>query len=217
MSEIAFHGGIDFRTAGAMSQTGQDGTEPASSADFLDPEEVGAALDSLSAEDKLKLLAIEKYCLRGTDLSPKELLHEAMCGVIMGDRKCPRGVSPMAFIVQTMRSIASHQRTKRRREMADGGASQDGVDGAAVIMFSSAPASPEAILMEQQSEDTIRVIQSCFEGDEQAQLVILGWSEGYRGKELREFVGVDQAALDYAIKRIGRTMTKRYPDGWKQP
>src|SRR6185312_920162 len=135
----------------------------------------------------------------------------------MGDRRCPRGVSPVAFIVQTMRSLASHQRTKRRREMADGGASQDAVDGAAAVMFSSAPATPEEILIEQQSDDTIRVIQGSFEGDEQAQLVILGWSEGYRGKELREFVGVDQAALDYAIKRISRTMMKRYPDGWKKP
>jgi DNA-directed RNA polymerase specialized sigma24 family protein len=198
-----------------MSQTGSVEPEPAPSGGFLDSEEVVAALDSLSAQDKLKLYAIEKYCLRGTDLSPKELLHEAMCSVIMGDRKCPRRVSPMAFIVQTMRSLAGHQRTKRSREMADGGASQDAVDGA--VMFSSAPSTPEEILIEQQSQDTIRVIQGCFEGDEQAQLVILGWSEGYRGKELREFVGVDQAALDYAIKRIGRTMMKRYPDGWKKP
>ena len=37
-----------------------------------------------------------------------------------------------------------------------------------------------------------------------------------RGKELRDFVGVDQTALDYAIKRVRRTMTKRYPNGWKK-
>jgi hypothetical protein len=30
-------------------------------------------------------------------------------------------------------------------------------------------------------------------------------------------VGVDQAGLDYAIKRIRRAMTKRYPHGWKRP
>jgi hypothetical protein len=33
---------------------------------------------------------------------------------------------------------------------------------------------------------------------------------------LRDFVGVDQAALDYATKRIRRAMTKRYPNGWKK-
>jgi hypothetical protein len=72
------------------------------------------------------------------------------------------------------------------------------------------------MLIERESEDTVVAIHDCFEGDEQAQMVVLGWSEGYRGKELRDFVGVDQAALDYAIKRIRRTMTKRYPNGWKK-
>ena len=65
-------------------------------------------------------------------------------------------------------------------------------------------------------QDTVNAIHDCFDGDEEAQMVVLGWSEGYRGAELREFVGVDQAGLDYAIKRIRRTMTKRYPDGWKK-
>ena len=118
MSESAFYGGMDGSKAGAMSQTEQVGT-PTSG--FLDSEEVVAALGSLTAQDKLKLHNIEKVYLRGTDLSPKDLLHEALCAVIMGDRKCPRAVSPMAFIVQTMRSIASHKRARHRREMADGG------------------------------------------------------------------------------------------------
>jgi DNA-directed RNA polymerase specialized sigma24 family protein len=120
----------------------------------------------------------------------------------------------MAFIVQTMRSIASHHREKRRREPADGGAAQEAQEARPV--FSAAASDPEQTLIERESEDTVGAIHGCFEGDEQAQMVVLGWSEGYRGKELRDFVGVDQAALDYAIKRIRRTMTKRYPNGWKK-
>ena len=77
-----------------MNQAGDIGTETAPSSDHLDPEEVIAALDSLSVQDKLKLTAIEKVYLRGTDLFPKELLPEAMCSAIMGDRKCPRHVAP---------------------------------------------------------------------------------------------------------------------------
>ena len=90
------------------------------------------------------------------------------------------------------------------------------VDDGAAVLFSAAPPSPEDLLLEAKSEDTVRVIHAMFEGDPEAQMVILGWSEGYRGKELRELVGVDQAALDYAVKRIRRSMTKRYPDGWKK-
>src|SRR6266566_5995112 len=149
MSEIVFLGGMDGETAGAMSQTGQVGQQPAPSGGFLGSEEVVVALDSLPAEEKLKLQAIEKVLLRGTDLSPGDLFHEAMCAAILGDRKCPRDVAPAAFIVQTMRSIANHQREKRLRETADGGAAQE-ADGA--VMFSAAASSPEAILLEQDSE-----------------------------------------------------------------
>ena len=132
----------------------------------------------------------------------------------MGDRNCPRDTAFMAFITQSMRSIASHHREKRQRETADGGTSQE-VDGAKPV-FTAAPSSPEQILLDRESQDTVVAIHDCFDGDEKAQMVVLGWSEGYRGPELREFVDVDQAALDYAIKRIRRTMTKRYPHGWKK-
>jgi DNA-directed RNA polymerase specialized sigma24 family protein len=213
MSETAVLGGMKGKTL-AMSQTGQIGSEPVTSEGFLDSEDISEAFGSLSPENRLKLYAIERVALRGTDLSPGDLLHEALCAAIMGDRKCPRHVPFMAFIVQTMRSIASHHREERRREPADGGAAQEAREARPV--FSATASDPEQMLIERESEDMVGAIQDCFEGDEQAQMVVLGWSEGYRGKELRDFVGVDQAALDYAIKRIRRTMTKRYPNGWKK-
>ena len=215
LSETTFFGGMDDRTAGAMSQTGLVESEAAPSGGFLDSEEIVAALDSLSVHDKFKLKEVEKVFLRGTDLSAGDLLHEAMCAVIVGDRKWPRGLAPMAFIIQTMRSLTSHKRAKHRRETADGGAAQDAADGAAV-MYSAKASDPEQILIEQESEDTVSAMQGCFDGDEQAQMLVLGWSEGCRGKELRELVGVDQAALDYVIKRVRRAMLKRYPHGWKK-
>jgi DNA-directed RNA polymerase specialized sigma24 family protein len=213
MSETAVLGGMKSR-APAMSETRQIGSEPAASGRFLDSEDISEAFDSLSPENRLKLYEIERIALRGTDLSPGDLLHEALCAAIVGDRNCPRDVPFMAFVVQTMRSIASHHREKRRREPADGGAAQEIQDAQPV--FSTATPDPEQMLIERESEDTVGAIHDCFEGDEQAQMVVLGWSEGYRGKELRDFIGADQVALDYAIKRISRFMTKRYPNGWKK-
>jgi hypothetical protein len=35
-----------------------------------------------------------------------------------------------------------------------------------------------------------------------------------RGKELRDFVGVDQDRLDYLGKKIRRKMLKLYPNGY---
>jgi DNA-directed RNA polymerase specialized sigma24 family protein len=194
-----------------MSQTGQIESEPATPGGFLDSEDISEAFGSLSPENRLKLHEIERVALRGTDLSPGDLLHEALCAAIMGERKCPRDVPFMAFIVQTMRSIASHHREKRLRERADG-VPLDRADP----MFSGAAPDPEQAFINRESQDTVSAIHAAFEGDEETQLVVLGWSEGYRGKELRDFVGVDQAALDYAIKRIRRTMAKSYPNGWKK-
>jgi hypothetical protein len=193
-----------------MSESVDIGTVPAVAAEHLAPEEVVAAL--LSTEDKLKLAAIETAYLSGTGMSPKELLHDAMCRAVLGDRKCPREVPVMAFIVQTMRSISSHEREKRHREITDG-SPHETPDKAMPVVFASAPPTPESILLDRVS-DIVGGILSCFDGDEEAQMVILGLSGGRRGKELREFVGVDQAALDYALKRIRRVMIKRYPNGW---
>lgn len=195
-----------------MSESVDIGTVPAVATEHLDSEEVVAALHALSASDKLKLKAIETAYLSGTGMSPKELLHDAMCRAILGNRKCPRDVPVMAFVVQTMRSIASHEREKRHREITDG-SPHEKPDKAMPVVFASAPPTPESILLDRES-DIVGGILSCFDGDEEAQMVILGVSGGRRGKELREFVGVDQAALDYALKRIRRVMIKRYPNGW---
>jgi DNA-directed RNA polymerase specialized sigma24 family protein len=212
LSETVLAAGIwSYRTTGAMSLSGQEGTVVAPSVDHLTPEEIANAFDSLSPQDKLKLAAVERVYLGGTGLAPKELLHEAMCSAIMGVRRCPRDLVFMAFIIQSMRSIANHEREKRARETADGSVDEG---GAAPAIFTSPASTPEEMLLEREAVDATDAIQKCFDGDEQAQMVILGWSAGYRGKELRDFVGADQPALDYAIKRIRRAMTKRFPNGW---
>jgi hypothetical protein len=59
------------------------------------------------------------------------------------------------------------------------------------------------------------VLEPLYRDDEEIQLVLLGWEERMRGKELREFVGVTQNQLDYIIKRIRRIAAKHYPKGWR--
>jgi hypothetical protein len=58
------------------------------------------------------------------------------------------------------------------------------------------------------------VLEPHYGDDERIQLVLLGWEESMRGKELREFVGVTQDQLDYIVKRIRRISAKHYPKGW---
>lgn len=182
--------------------------------EHLGTDEIGRAFDALSPDDKLKLAAIEAVLLSGTGLGKGELVNEAVCRAMTGRRKCPRNVPFMAFLVETMKSIASHARNGRRRAVAAADPPQPantaGSDTADAVL---AP-SPEEELIAKQDADAVQKIYGHFEDDGEAGLVLLGWAEGLRGKALREATGLDQAGLDYAIKRIRIRMRKLYPKGW---
>lgn len=171
-------------------------------------DEIGAAFDGLSPDDKLKLAAIETYLLGGTGLGKGDIVHEAVCRALTGQRKCPRKVVFMAFLVETMKSIASHAREKQRWTVVM--ANPPETVNTSATNSASTP-SPEDELI---AVSVIQRVHSHFEDDEEAGLVLMGWADGLRGKSLREATGLDQAKLDYAIKRIRTSMRKLYPNGW---
>ena len=84
--------------------------------EHLAPEEVLKKLESLSAEDKIQLRLIERRRRSGTDFLEGHLYREAICLALLGDRKCPRDVPLIAFLFQTMRSLASHRRAQLKRQ-----------------------------------------------------------------------------------------------------
>lgn len=194
-----------------MSESSSAG-KPAATERHLAPEEVLEKLDSMSVDDKLKLRLIERRRLGGTDFQEGELYKEAVCQAIIGERLCPRDVVFIGFLAQSMRSIASHRRVARARleSMTD----VDSAGNVVEMQVASSQLDPEAFLIEQESTDTVTAIHECFEGDDEAQLVIMALAGGKKGKPLRDEIGVDQAAYDYIMKRIKRVMTKKYPKGW---
>lgn len=175
--------------------------------DHLSSDQVSTAFDALSPDDRLKLGAIEKHLLSGTAMGKGDLVHEAVCRALTGKRNCPRAVPFMAFLIETMKSIASHAREKRRRTPAEG---MPGPTSIAEVSDSAVTPSAEDQLI---GAARLQEIYRHFEDDEEAGLVLMGWVDGLRGKELREATGFDQGRLDYAIKRIRRLMRKLYPDG----
>ena len=64
----------------------------------------------MSSDDKRRLRLIERRRRGGTDFGDDELYFEAVCQAIVGERRCPRDESFIAFLAQSMRSIASHRR-----------------------------------------------------------------------------------------------------------
>ena len=178
----------------------------------LDHGEVLAAIDALSPEDRLRLDCIEGVLRRGTQFAPRGLVHEVFCRIIMRDRRCPKDVPFMAFLVMTMKSIASHDREQRWKSLQL--VPRHGEVSVAPSDLVADQLNPEEHLIEQQSLDTVKRIHDEFADDPDAQLVIMGWADGSRGRELREATGLDQAGLDYAIKRIRARMKKKYSNGW---
>jgi hypothetical protein len=66
------------------------------------------------------------------------------------------------------------------------------------------------------STDTMETLLALFDGDETAQLILLGWIDNCRGKALRDLTGLDQSELDYKIRCIKTKVRKHYPNGWTQ-
>jgi hypothetical protein len=174
----------------------------------------------LSSDDKMKLIAIERKFLGGTGRQKGELYREALCRALLGDRHCPRDVPVIAFLIESMRSIASHDRERQGRTTSLDPEDAIGPLGSRLSPnLASDQLDPEECLLAQEESaagDTIARIQGHFGSDEQCQLLLLGWAEGLRGRDLRDFVGVDQARLDYLGKKIRRAMNKLYPNGWRQ-
>jgi hypothetical protein len=196
-----------------VSGSPEGGVPAVSETEHLAPEEVLEKLDSMSADDKRKLRLIERRRRGGTDFQENELYSEAVCQAVVGERRCPRGESVVAFLIQSMRSIASHRRKALARtdsltSVADG---RDGGER----QIASDQLDPEALLIEKQAEDVIKVIYEALEGDEEAQLAVIAISGPNRGKALRDEIGVDQAGYDYIMKRIRRTMAKKFPNGFR--
>lgn len=182
------------------------GGKPGATRDRFTIDEFRTAIDQLSPDDKMKLHLIERRLLSGTGLAQGDLVHDAICKGLLGDRPWPRDVPIMAWIVMTMKSVASHA---REAELAARKAEPE-----VVLAAGSARPMPDDAVVQSQAAAAIAAITSALDGDDEAQLVLLGWADGLRGKALRELVGCDQAKLDYAIKRVRRTAMTLYPDGW---
>lgn len=192
-----------------MSGSPKGSTAVVSETEHLASEEVLEKLASMSADDKRRLRLIERRRRGGTDFRENELYSEAVCQAVVGERNCPRDESFVAFLAQSMRSIASH----RREALARTESLTEDQGGGVERQVASDDLDPEALLIERQSEDAIKIIYDALEGDEEAQLAVIAISGPNKGKSLRDEIGVDQAGYDYIMKRIRRILAKKLPNG----
>jgi DNA-directed RNA polymerase specialized sigma24 family protein len=180
--------------------------------DYLSGAEIGAAIEALSPGDKLKLAVIDDRMRGGTGLGRGDLLQEVVLRALDGSRKCPRSVSFMAFLVESMRSIAGHERAKNRRNVPL--TEVDETLDASVLDPDSLPQNAEDGLIDEQESALVQAIHTEFDDDPEAQLVLMRWMDGLRGAAMLEATGLNQRQFDYAAKRIRTKMRRLYPQGW---
>ena len=204
------HKGVQTGWHGPMDEAAVTVATP--ERDYLSGADIGAAIEALSPGDKLKLAAIDDRMRGGTGLGRGDLVQEAVLRALDGSRKCPRSISIMAFLVESMRSIAGHERVKNRRNvpLTEVGETLD----ASVLDPAILPRNAEDGLIDKQESAVVQAIHAEFEDDPEAQLVLMGWMDGLRGAAMLEATDLNQGQFDYAAKRIRTKMRRLYPQGW---
>lgn len=174
----------------------------------LTPEEVQEALDRLSGAQWKAASSLARLCALGlSDMTPDDLLTEAVVKLLSGERVWQRGVEALIALKMIMRSIASNARKKAINGPIDqyatvdvgaGEAEEDAPLGVPAID----PRTPAAII---EARSELAYIESLVAGDEDVEQVATAWALELRGQEAAEELGFDAKRYDAARKRL---MTK---------
>ena len=194
--------------------------------DRLATEELRSAIAALSTLDLKRLEYAAIAMTNGLALGADELVSDAVHASLSGRRRCPRKTPIAVFLFNVMRSLASAARkAAKNRVLTQFPASEEGRENP-VDRVPDTHANPEeALLQRDDDEEASRVeaaaaraaavLNEYLSEEFEAQICMQGMKEGLAGRELRECVGVDQAGLDHAKKKIRRASTKLFPGGWR--
>ncbi|CAA2159880.1 hypothetical protein MBRA_05060 [Methylobacterium brachiatum] len=186
---------------------------------YLDDAEVRAAVAALTDVDLLRLNKVDARYRGGTDFEPGGLLKGALCQAMIRERKCPRDTSFVKFVAEAIRSTAGHRRRELGRQVSFDVAAPAGFgerrNGLAPVEYLAEPnLDPEAQLIERELPDVVDTMVGLFDGDDDAQLVIVALSEGARGARLYAEVGLTSNQVHYVIRKIRQKAEKLFPGGW---
>ena len=168
------------------------------------PQDVGAALAALSADDLLRLRAIARLRARALPggMSWSDLLHEAVLRALAGTRPWPPGVPLLAFLAGVMRSLADEQWRRQRRHdrlpMPDDSGEAD---------------DPERRYA---AAEALGAIHRLFASDTAALKIITGLIDGMEAEEIRCHYGLTAAEYDSTRRRMRRAML-RHGLAWSWP
>lgn len=168
--------------------------------------EVIEALDALAPEDLIRLRQLAK--LRASSLVVmdwEDLLSEAVRRVLEGSRHWPRDVPFLAFMAQTMRSIASEERREALITIAEADLGWDEGQTSPMSDLSSTDIDPAR---EVEARQVLSAIEALFEDDQPALAVLHGFALGLSPEEIQLENGLTQTQYASTQRRIRRALAR---------
>lgn len=188
---------------------------PASAADAT-PAEVEAAIQSLTDADGTRLARVSDLFARklralGLGIEGEDLLQEAMKRTWAGKRHWKKKkVTFVKHLIETMRSIASHEPDELKGGTVVPATADDpigGLDG--TPLSSSTPDPRRATSAREQVEEICKV----FDDDDEVGLVLEGLADEKTGPEIQNDLGIDETAYETIMTRLRRGLDRK--SGWR--
>lgn len=179
------------------------------------PAEVAQALRELADADLLRLQEYGRLRTLGMPwMNGADLFHEAIARALGGDRRWPRDVAFVAFLRESMRSIA-HEEMRRRIEgpvltQSELGTARSAEEPDPFENIGDERAGPEREVAARQA---LEVIYSTFAHDANALAVLAGMAQGLAPDEICKAAQISITEYQTAQKRIRRRLARTESGG----
>lgn len=137
----------------------------------------------------------------------EDLLHEALYRTLAGKRKWPLEVNLVAFLAQTMRSVASEERNRAVAEpiASDAWAQED--DDRHIVEQVPDARTPETLAS---ANSALRQIEKLFADDPPAISLLRGLGEGRTPSEIQMMTRMTETEYASTQKRIQRALARKF-------
>ena len=181
----------------------------------LSRQKLEEAIGAFSNADWMRLRsAAQLYAVYPVE--PEDMVQEALCRAIAGTRNCPKDVSVVRFLAEAIRSIAHDELQKVEHQRNEVSVHDETIENPdAITPLEPGPTAEERIISNEQSRGTENQLLELFEGDEKAQLIVMGMSDETEGAELKEITGLDQTGFNSKRRYVRRKLNKAIANGLK--
>jgi len=207
----------------------QDAAPKAPPAKAATQAEIIQAIEALTPEDTERLEQVAKNRIirigrRAANLrTGEDLIQEAMTRSLEGRREwCPQNAKFVPFLVGVIWSIASEWAGHRKRNVdspeyavAESQITKEDEEGNALSPFAGLKTpdqniEDQMIDAENQAEQKVLAdsIERCFEQDENASYVLMGWQDGMDGPRIQKEFGFNEKTYRAIVRRIKRNLRK---------